>query len=145
MGVERDEAINAKWLLHGDSHIDFFDGATSTELLSRHPSVNEDRGDDVDIEVLSTNMEKDGWVEGVGGAPFYVENTTSRVPGAKWLIGGASRADAFYKAYKRNPKASNLIKSKRRGVHHCREYKKFTPWFILCHLKKNIITTTTPA
>ena len=71
-GVELDNAINATWLLDDDVHATFFDKETNAELLVRHPSINMDRGDEADLESLSKKMEKDGWVDGVGGVPFFI-------------------------------------------------------------------------
>ena len=67
-GVELDGAINANWLLDDDAQTDLYDKDTGAELLTRHPYINMDRGDEADVEALSKQMEKQSWVEAYSNA-----------------------------------------------------------------------------
>ena len=68
------------------------------ELLRRHPE--NDRGNEVDIRDLTESMLRNGWLDGVGGMPWCIEDEASRSLGAMLMMGGATRCEAVYRAVK---------------------------------------------
>ena len=129
-GLERQSAVMRDWLLDDDADLQLIDDH-GVPLLERHPIVNADRGNDADIEELAASMEAKGWCEGVGGVPFAVRQEGCRDARKMLMIGGASRVEAWVKAYRRNPTNKKLLLTSTKRLKHCHVYKPQTPLAVL--------------
>ena len=134
-GLERQSAVMRDWLLDDDADLQLIDDH-GVPLLERHPIVNADRGNDADIEELAASMEAKGWCEGVGGVPFAVRQEGCKDARKMWMIGGASRVEAWVKAYRRNPTNKKLLLTFTKRLKHCHVYKPQTPLAVLKWLKE---------